>query len=72
MGQWVLVYRVRRLILFLVKELLSLPKEVMLMEDAIDFSVGFGETKCQIVYLCKPFLRVCQQFPQSWKRPSRY
>ena len=26
-------------------ELLSLPREVMLMEDAVDFSVGFGETE---------------------------
>ena len=25
------------------KELLSLPREVMLVEDAVDFSVGFGE-----------------------------
>ena len=27
------------------KELLSLPREVMLVEDAVDFTVGFGETE---------------------------
>ena len=30
---------------FSTKELLSLPREVMLVEDAVDFSVGFGETE---------------------------
>ena len=27
------------------KELLSFPREVMLVKDAVDFSVGFGETE---------------------------
>ena len=30
---------------FYSKELLSLPREVMLVEDAVDFSVGVGETE---------------------------
>ena len=30
---------------FSTKELLSLPREVILVEDAVDFSVGFGETE---------------------------
>nr|POE72519.1 hypothetical protein CFP56_33836 [Quercus suber] len=56
------------------KELFSLPREIMYVKDAVDFSVGFGETEvsdCLPLQIIDPS-RVCQQIWQSWKSPLWY
>ena len=47
----------QEVISFSSKELLSLPREVMLMEDAVDFSVGVGEievSNCLLLQIIAP------------------